>query len=121
MSPRNSVGLFDSSGSFATFAAIRRASSLLSSLAADRRPIAACRPRFSRERSRLERQGTLARLGTVLYWAATAIAIALIVFAVFAYFTATGSGALAGALFIVALAGLVWLIGRAILYVLAGR
>jgi hypothetical protein len=67
------------------------------------------------------RQGTLARLGTVLYWAATAIAIALVVFAVFAYFTATGSGALQGALFIVAFAGLVWLIGRVILYVLAGR
>ncbi len=63
----------------------------------------------------------MARLGTVLYWAATAIAIGLVVLAVFAYFTATGSGALQGALFIVAFAGLLWLIGRAILYVLVGR
>jgi hypothetical protein len=29
----------------------------------------------------------MARLGIVLYWAATAIAIALVVIAVFAYFT----------------------------------
>jgi hypothetical protein len=63
----------------------------------------------------------LARLGNVLYWLASAIAIALVIFAAFAYYTATGSGALEGALFIVAFAGLVWLIGRAILYVLAGR
>jgi hypothetical protein len=55
--------------------------------------------------------GTLARLGNVLYW----------VLAVLAYFTATGTGALQSALLIVAFAGLVWLIGRAILYVLAGR
>jgi hypothetical protein len=40
---------------------------------------------------------------------------------VLAYFTATGTGALQTALLIVAFAGLVWLIGRAILYVLAGR
>ena len=38
----------------------------------------------------------MARLGIVLYWAATVIAVALVVLAVFAYFTATGSGALAG-------------------------
>jgi hypothetical protein len=63
----------------------------------------------------------MARLGIVLYWAATAIAISLVVLAVFAYFTATGTGALQGALFIVAFAGVVWLIGRAILYLLAGR
>jgi hypothetical protein len=43
------------------------------------------------------------------------------IFAAVAYYTATGSGALEGALFIVAFTGLVWLIGRAILYVLAGR
>ena len=60
----------------------------------------------------------MARFGIVLYWAATAIAIALVVLAVFAYFTASGTGALQGALFIVAFAGLVWLIGRAILYLL---
>jgi hypothetical protein len=65
--------------------------------------------------------GTLARLGNVLYWAATAVAIVLVVLAVLAYFTATGTGALQSALLIVAFAGLVWLIGRAILYVLAGR
>jgi hypothetical protein len=47
----------------------------------------------------------MARLGIVLYWAATAIAVALVVLAVFAYFTATGTGALQGALFIVAFAG----------------
>jgi hypothetical protein len=63
----------------------------------------------------------LARLGNVLYWAATAVAIVLVVLAVLAYFTATGTGALQSALLIVAFAGLVWLIGRAILYVLAGR
>jgi len=62
----------------------------------------------------------MARFGIALYWAATAIAIALIVLAVFAYFTATGSGALAGAVLIVAFAGLVWLTGRGILYFLAG-
>jgi hypothetical protein len=38
-----------------------------------------------------------------------------------AYFTASGSGALEGALFIVAYASLVWLIGSAILYLLARR
>jgi hypothetical protein len=63
----------------------------------------------------------MSRLSNVLYWAATAITIALVVLAAFAYFTATGSGALPGALFIVAYAVLVWLIGRAILYVFAGR
>ena len=63
----------------------------------------------------------MARLGNVLYWAATAVAIVLVVLAVLAYFTATGTGALQSALLIVAFAGLVWLIGRAILYVLAGR
>jgi hypothetical protein len=38
----------------------------------------------------------------------------------FAYYTATGRGAL-GALFIVAYAAVIWLFGRAILYVLAGH
>jgi hypothetical protein len=42
--------------------------------------------------------GTLARLGNVLYWAATAVAIVLVVLAVLAYFTATGTGALQSAL-----------------------
>jgi hypothetical protein len=37
--------------SFALFTAIRRASSLLSNVAAGRPPMAACRPRFSQERS----------------------------------------------------------------------
>jgi len=63
----------------------------------------------------------MARLGIVLYGAATAVAITLVVLAVFAYFTATGSGALAGALLIVAFACLAWLTGRGILYFLAGR
>jgi len=63
----------------------------------------------------------MARLGIVLYWVATAIAIALVVLAILAYFTAKGSGALEGALFIVACASLVWLIGSAILYFLARR
>ena len=63
----------------------------------------------------------MARLGNVLYWAATAVAIVLVVLAVLAYFTATGTGALQSALLIVAFVGLVWLIGLAILYVLAGR
>ena len=63
----------------------------------------------------------MARLGIVLYWAATAIAVALVALAVFAYFTATGGGALAGSVLIVAFAGLVWLTGRGILYFLAGR
>ena len=61
----------------------------------------------------------MARLGIVLYWAATAIAIALVVIAVFAYFTATGTGALQSAVLIVAFAGLVWLTGRGSLYFLA--
>jgi len=61
----------------------------------------------------------MARLGIVLYGAATAVAITLVVLAVFAYFTATGSGALA--LLIVAFACLAWLTGRGILYFLAGR
>jgi hypothetical protein len=64
---------------------------------------------------------TASRLGIVLYWVATAIAIALVVLAILAYFTAKGSGALEGALFIVAYASLVWLIGSAILYWLARR
>jgi hypothetical protein len=59
----------------------------------------------------------MARLGIVLYWVATAIAIALVVLAILAYFTAKGSGAL----FIVAYAILAWLIGSAILYLLARR
>ena len=63
----------------------------------------------------------MARLGIVLYWVATAIAIALVVLAILAYFTAKGSGALEDALFIVACASLVWLIGSAILYLLARR
>lgn len=58
----------------------------------------------------------MARLGIVLYWVATAIAIALVVLAILAYFTAKGRGVLEGALFIVAYASLVWLIGSAILY-----
>jgi len=62
----------------------------------------------------------MARLGIVLYWVATAIAT-LVVLAILAYFTASGSGALEGALFIVAYASLVWLIGSAILYLLARR
>ena len=62
-----------------------------------------------------------ANIGNALYWLASAIAIALVIFAAFAYYTATGRGALEGALFIVAYAAVVWLIGRAILYVLAGR
>ena len=62
----------------------------------------------------------MVRLGIVLYWVATAIAIALVALAVFAYLTATGR-ALASALLIVAFAGLVWLTGRGILYFLAGR
>jgi hypothetical protein len=63
----------------------------------------------------------MARLGIVLYWTATAIAIALVVLAVFAYFTATGNGALPSAGLIVVFASLIWLTGLAILYVLAGR
>jgi hypothetical protein len=63
----------------------------------------------------------MARLGFILYWVATAIAIALVVLAVFAYFTATGGGALAGTVLIIAFAGLVWLTGRGILYFLAAR
>jgi hypothetical protein len=63
----------------------------------------------------------MARLGIVLYWVATAIAIAVLILAILAYFTAKGSGALEGALFIVAYAILVWLIGSAILYLLARR
>jgi hypothetical protein len=52
---------------------------------------------------------------------ATAIAIALVVLAILAYFTASGSGALEGVLLIVAFAGLVWLVGGGILYLLARR
>jgi hypothetical protein len=63
----------------------------------------------------------MARLGFILYWVATAIAIALFVLAVFAYFTATGGGALAGTVLIIAFAGLVWLTGRGVLYFLAAR
>jgi hypothetical protein len=44
-----------------------------------------------------------------------------LVLAAFAYFTAIGGGALQDALFIVAYAVLVWLIGGAIWYVLADR
>lgn len=43
----------------------------------------------------------LTLLGNALYWTVTAIAIGLVVLAAFAYFTATGGGALQGALFIV--------------------
>jgi hypothetical protein len=63
----------------------------------------------------------MARLGIVLYWMATAIAIALVVLAILAYFTASGSGALEGVLLIVAFAGLVWLVGGGILHLLARR
>jgi hypothetical protein len=63
----------------------------------------------------------LAVLGNALYWTVTAVALVLVVLAAFAYFTATGGGALQGAPFIVAYAVLVWLIGRAILYALADR
>jgi hypothetical protein len=63
----------------------------------------------------------MARLGIVLYWMATAIAISLVVLAILAYFTASGSGALEGFLLIVAFAGLVWLVGGGILYLLARR
>jgi hypothetical protein len=62
----------------------------------------------------------MARLGIVLYWVGTVIAVALVGLAVFAYFTATGR-ALASAVLIVAFAGLVWLTGRGFLYFLAGR
>ena len=33
-------------------------------------------------------------IGNILYWLASAIAIALVIFAAFAYYTATGRGAL---------------------------
>src|SRR5215469_9883767 len=83
------------SGNLAIFAAIRLASSLESNFTAERRPGFAFLD--------------MVRLGIVLYWSATAIAIALValaVFAGFAYLTATGR-ALASALLIVAFAGLV--------------
>jgi len=101
---------------FFSFAdAIRRASALVSSVAAERPGTLAGLVFLGNDRDRM------ARLGIVLYWVATAIAIALVVLAILAYFTAKGSGALEGALFIVACASLVWLIGSAILYFLARR
>jgi hypothetical protein len=65
--------------------------------------------------------GTLARLGNVLLLGGNGRRDRPGRLAVLAYFTPTGSGALQSALLIVAFAGLVWLIGRAILYLLAGR
>jgi hypothetical protein len=61
-----------------------------------------------------------ARLGEVLYWAACAVA-GLLALAAIAVFVAATSGDWTATIMLGALAALVWLFGRACLYVLAGR
>jgi hypothetical protein len=63
------------------------------------------------------------RLGNVLYWAACLLAVAVIGFGVFVFYS-TGGGPVDRALFLLAMFGgvaiVIWLIGRAIRYVLSG-
>lgn len=62
----------------------------------------------------------VARLGMVLYWAASAIAILLAIFAAFLVFSSY-SGDKGFGIFLFVAAAIVGLIGRACLFVLAGR
>ncbi len=61
----------------------------------------------------------LARLGRVLYWTGTAIAIPIALWSVAALIW-DGDGARALAVFALPIAGVVWLAGRAALYIFSG-
>jgi hypothetical protein len=63
----------------------------------------------------------LARLGDVLYWLACLLALGLIGFIVFAMSTTTRTDAWSELPIWVGIAGLIWLAGRGVRYVLAGR
>ena len=63
----------------------------------------------------------LARLGQVIYWAAGGLAILLLVGAGSSVFLAEGGDRLAAVAVFASAAVLIWLAGRACLYVLAGK
>jgi len=63
----------------------------------------------------------LSRFGNVLYWICSGIAAAVAIGAVAFVYTETRSDAYVGAGLILGTAIVIWLIGRAILYVLANK
>jgi hypothetical protein len=63
----------------------------------------------------------LARLGDVLYWAGCLLGILLVVAAVALYNVGTGGDKVVIPPILIGFAVVVWLIGRACRYVLAGR
>ena len=65
--------------------------------------------------------GSVARLGEVLYWAGCVIAVAMIGLTVVAYYDGTAPSGSKFPVFVGGFAFVVWLIGRACRYVLAGR
>jgi len=62
-----------------------------------------------------------ARLGQVLYWGASALAVVAALTGLWAAGTVQGAYAYGQAMLAVAIAALIWLLGRAVLYVLAGK
>jgi uncharacterized membrane protein len=63
----------------------------------------------------------VARLGNVIYWAASILAAVVILLAAYAAFFGTGEGRLLLDATLGAMGVGVWLVGRACRYVLAGR
>ena len=64
--------------------------------------------------------GAPARLGQVIYWGASGVAVLLALLAIFEFTRASPDAPFLGIVFGVIGIG-VWLVGRAIVYVLAGR
>jgi len=65
--------------------------------------------------------GMAARLGDVLYWASTLVACLMAVLIAYAVLFGTGQGDLMVQGLVLFVAAIIWLIGRAARYVLAGR
>jgi len=63
----------------------------------------------------------VARLGDVLYWAASGVAALLAAFVLMVFMLADGKGEPIFQVLGVVIAGIIWLIGRACRYVLAGK
>jgi hypothetical protein len=63
----------------------------------------------------------IGRLGNVLYWAASAIAVLIVLGTILAVANSDNPARYFGAAMGLAAAVVVWLVGRATLYVLAGR
>ena len=63
----------------------------------------------------------VARLGDVLYWAASTVAALLAAFVLMVFMLADGKGESLFQVLGVVTAGVIWLVGRACRYVLAGK